>query len=287
MKRISKVIPSFFFLILVCSGIACINQQAFISPAGYDFNKPTKYLMSEGLLEISGIAFYHGRPDSIYAEQDEDGRVYYFKLGDKKPSYTKFGPHGDYEDIAIMGEQVFLLRSDGALYTFPVKQVRTNNISDAHKVEDIVPAGEYEGLYADEKSQRLYILCKSCKGEKNTKLDKGFIFQTTPAGATNASGTFSINVKEIEALSGKSKINFRPSALTRNLKTNEWYILSSVNKALVITDANWKVKVVYALDPSIFVQPEGIAFDNHNNLYISNEGNELTAGTVLKFSYRR
>ena len=286
MRNRSKNFPAFLFLILVSLGIACINQEAFVSPAGYDLNSPTKYSMSEGLLEISGIDFYHGRPDSIYVEQDEDGRIYYLELGDKKPSYARFGPHGDYEDIAIMGEQVFVLRSDGVLFSFPFKQVRSNDIRDVRKLEGIVPAGEYEALYADEKGQKLYMLCKSSKGEKNTKLSKGFILQTASSGAVKATGTFGINVKEIEALSGKGKISFRPSAFAKNSNTNEWYILSSVNKKLVITDTNWTVKAVYTLDPSVFIQPEGIAFDNKNNLYISNEGNELSAGTILKFSYR-
>lgn len=82
-------------------------------------------------------------------------------------------------------------------------------------------------------------------------------------------------------------MQFRPSALAKNPKTNEWYILSSTNKLLVVADANWKVKTVYPLDLSLFLQPEGIAFDNQNNLYISNEGDKTSKGTVLKFNYKK
>ncbi|MEI9955485.1 MAG: SdiA-regulated domain-containing protein [Ferruginibacter sp.] len=66
--------------------------------------------------------------------------------------------------------------------------------------------------------------------------------------------------------------------------TNEWYILSSVNKLLVITDNNWKVQKTYPLDASLFNQPEGIAFDKQGNLYISNEGGDSGKGTILKFN---
>jgi uncharacterized protein YjiK len=56
---------------------------------------------------------------------------------------------------------------------------------------------------------------------------------------------------------------------------------------LVVTDANWKIKAVHPINPSLFVQPEGIAFDNKNNLYISNEGDKVTPGTVFKFNYKK
>ena len=104
---------------------------------------------------------------------------------------------------------------------------------------------------------------------------------------TKMMGYAHINVKDIEAQLGKSKLSFRPSALAKNPGTGEWYILSSVNKALVIADAAWHVKSVYPLQSSLFVQPEGIAFDNQNNLYISNEGDELHQGTILKFNFKK
>jgi uncharacterized protein YjiK len=102
-----------------------------------------------------------------------------------------------------------------------------------------------------------------------------------------ASGNFAVNVKEIEVLAKADKISFHPSAFAKNPATAEWYILSSVNKMLVVTDENWKPQAVYRLTPSIFNQPEGIAFDKDNNLYISNEGGDSGSGTILKFIYRK
>ncbi len=42
-------------------------------------------------------------------------------------------------------------------------------------------------------------------------------------------------------------------------------------KILVIANSDWSIKNVYRLDASLYNQPEGIAFDKDNNLYISNE----------------
>jgi hypothetical protein len=257
------------------------------SPKGYNLDKPVKYNMPDELLEISGITFNNGKNDSLYAEQDEEGKVFYFKLGDKQVKYSRFGKKGDYEDIAIGHNQVIMLRSDGVLFTFPFNRVRSKEITDVQKLEGLLPAGEYEGMYADEKSGLLYILCKHCTDDHTTKSSSGYIFALQADGTLKQSGDFSINVKSIEKILGKKRIGFHPSAIAKNVNTNEWYILSSVNKMLVVTDINWNVKTVYPLNTSLFGQPEGMAFDTDYNLYISNEGSKTSEGNVLKFKYTK
>lgn len=269
---------------ITITGFSCSNAQNYISPKGYDLTKPARFNMPDKLREISGITFYHGKPDSLYAEEDENGRIYYFRLGDKQVNHSTFGKPGDYEDMAILGEQVVMLRSDGSLFTFPFKGLRNPDIANVQKMKDILPQGEYEGMYANDKEQELYILCKHCSDDKTSKSSSGYIFKMTN-GQVKQNGTFTVNVKEIEALTGNKKISFHPSALAKSLQSNEWYILSSVNKMIVVADANWKIKAVYPINPALFLQPEGIAFDNQNNLYISNEGDKITPGNVLKFSY--
>ena len=286
-----KKLNVFYVLVLVCviaiSGISCNGQQRYSSPQGYDLNNPVKYFMPGALTEISGIAFYRGKSNMLHAVQDEEGRVYSLDLNNPHLMYTKFDKKGDYEDIAILGEQVIVLRSDGALFVFPFNQIGKPVAAKVKKWDNLLPQGEYEGMYADEKSGQLYILCKHCSDEKASKNGGGFIFTLLPNGTLKESGRFGINVRDIEALLGKKKVQFHPSALAKNAKTNEWYILSSVNKLLVVADAGWKVKAVYSLAPVLFLQPEGIAFDNQNKLYISNEGDKVTKGTVLKFNYKK
>ena len=286
MKQKGAVVCVIVGWITVFSGLACINSQSTGPYSAYDLDNPEKYYVSGSLEEISGMALYKGRADSIYAVQDEDGRIYYFKPGGNKPTWSKFSGHGDYEDIAIALNQVFILRSDGTIFTFPFKQIRGGNIDSVQTLAGLLPAGEYEGMYADEKSKQLYILCKSCEGNNAGKFGRGYIFEMGNAGALSPAGEFSITVKDKGGRSGKHKTKFHPSALAKNLKTNEWYLLSSVNKALIVTDAAWKIKTVYPLNAALFVQPEGIAFDDQGNLYISNEGDKLTRGAILKFNYK-
>jgi hypothetical protein len=146
----------------VLLGISCADKaggNATSNPKGYDLSKPIKYNMPDALLEISGIAFNNGKSDMIYAEQDEEGRLFYFKLGDKELKDTKFGKKGDYEDVAICHGQVIMLRSDGVLFTFPLSGINAKEVANVNKQEGLLPEGEYEGMHADEKNRSaVYIM---------------------------------------------------------------------------------------------------------------------------------
>jgi hypothetical protein len=265
--------------------IACIQKPAYISPEGYDFTKPVKYDVPAELNEISGIAFNKGNTDKVYAESDETGKVYYFKLGDKKVNATSFKDNGDFEDIAISDNQVIMLQSKGVLFSIPLTEIGKPQTEQAQRSKNLLPEGEYEGLYANENGE-VYALCKHCTTDKTSKENSGYIFQLGADGSLNPSGNFKINVRRIEDILEVDKINFHPSALARSPLSNDWYILSSVNKILVVTDANWKVRRAYKLDPNLFSQPEGMTFDNQNNLYISNEAHTPVSGNILKFTYK-
>jgi hypothetical protein len=254
------------------------------SPAGYDLNSPIKYEMPPELLEISGIAFNNGDNSTIYAEQDEEGKIFYFRPGDKKVSHAKFGKKGDYEDVAVTGNYAVMLRSDGTLYTFPLAEVKAGQISTIKEFKDLLPAGEYEGLHSD--NNILYALCKQCPGSNHAKECSGYIFNLQADGVVTKTGGFSIDVRKISALTGKGKLKFHPSALAKNPLTKQWYILSSVNKLLVVTDERWNVQQAYPLS-SKFLQPEGMAFDRQGNLYISNEGDKVSDGNILLFKYTK
>lgn len=254
------------------------------SPAGYDLNNPVKYDMQADLLEISGIAFNNGDAGTIYAEQDEEGKIFSFRPGDSKVSQAKFGKAGDYEDVAIINNQAVILRSDGSLFSFPLAEVKAGQINSVKEFKKILPAGEYEGLHAD--GGKLYALCKQCAGKDHNKECNGYIFNVAANGGITQSGTFTIDVQKIAAFIGKGKLRFHPSALAKNPLTKQWYVLSSVNKLLVVLDEQWNVQQAYPISGKTFLQPEGMAFDKQGNLYISNEGDKITNGNILLFKVK-
>lgn len=259
------------------------EETAAANPPGYDLSSPITDNMPASLLEISGLAFNNGDSSLMYAEQDEDGDIFYFKPGSDDVKSAKFAKHGDYEDIAIGNGQAVILRSDGEFHSFPLSEVATGNIR-SQKVKNLMPKGEYEAMEFDNDTKKLYVLCKQCDVDKSTGNNSGYIFNLGNDGSISKSGEFTVDVKEAES-GKKKKFKFRPSAMAKNPLTKEWYIISSINKLLVVTDDKFAVKANYPLRG--FLQPEGAAFDSAGNLYISNEGDELASGNILMFKYSK
>lgn len=267
--------------------ISCVgNKEKVVSnPPGYNLTKPQKYSMPDILQEVSGIAFNKGDNAFVYAQQDEDGKLFKLPLGTKDETKTKFAGKGDYEDVSILNNWAILLKSNGDLFSFPLSETKNEETTKVKISTGLVPKGEYEGMFADEATGQVYLLCKSCKEDKNSKLTSGYILTFQNDGSLKAKGTFKVDASKMDKLTGKKKGTFHPSALAIHPITKEWYIVSSVNKALVILDAKWQVKNVYHLSANMFNQPEGIAFDKNANLYISNEGSETQVGNILRFDY--
>ena len=282
-----KNLPAILVLFLIQATIVACSQapEKAVVP-GYNFAKPEIFKMPPVLDEISGITFRNGNPDTIFAEQDEEGRLFYFHPGDKEPKHIKFASAGDYEDLAICNGQMFVLRSNGSLFNFPIASIGQEEV-EATEQKDLLDKEEYEALYADENNHRLYVLCKSCSDDKGEQSVSGFVFSVGANGELAPAGQFSIEDKAEEGKSEgkKGRKKFRPSAMAKHPVTNEWYIISSVNKLLVVTDENWKLLNTYPLGAGLFNQPEGLAFDKSGNLYISNEIGTAGDATILKFIY--
>jgi hypothetical protein len=285
--RVADKAIFFLILLLQLTKAGCAAPPAPGNPPGYDLTKPIKYNMPAVLEEISGIAFRQGEAATVYAEQDEEGRLFYFHLGDADVKHTKFSKRGDYEDLAICNGQVIMLRSDGVLFTFPLVEAGNKEIGNTKELPGLLPEGEYESLYADENNNTLYVLCKNCSDDKSSRGVSGHIFTVDANGQLTPKDRFLIDEKAIAALAGKEKMNVKPSGMARHPLSHQWYIISSVNKLLVITDAAWKPVGIYILNPALFTQPEGIAFDKTGNLYISNEKGNAANGSILKFIYRK
>jgi hypothetical protein len=265
------------------AGCAPAREQAH--PPGYDLANPEVVELPHALDEVSGLAF---APDGqLYAVQDEDGRLFRLApLGNPDPPSLRFGPKGDYEDLAITAQWAVVLRSDGALFCLPTGQLASGGRAEAQVREGLLPPGEYEGLCALGDTL-LGALCKECNTADPRQMGRLYWLRLGAEGPEPSAGGVNLSAAQIAQLAGEGKkFWFAPSAVARHPRTGEWFVLSSVNQLLVMADAQWQPQAAYPLDPAQFAQPEGLAFDAQGNLYLSNERDQRGRATLLRFAYR-
>ncbi len=275
-----------WLLVLLFISFSCRDAAQYKGPVGYDINNPQKFDMPKALHEISGISFLKEATDSICAIEDEDGKLFYFTLGSTEIKHSKFAKKGDFEDVTILNNNTaVVLRSDGSLFVFAVAEIGKEKIDSVQEFDNILPEGEYEGLTAED--GKLYALCKKCMIDDEKK---EISLYTLAKGLNNVLAVTDSLKIDLSPIKKENKENgrgkFHPSCIAKNPLTHEWYIISSVNKLLVVLDEQWKITASFPLNPSMFKQPEGITFNARGDLYISNEGAEGIAN-VLVFRYHK
>jgi len=249
----------------------------------YSLEADSVFTMPKALKEISGVSFDPVRSRTAYVIQDEEAVLYTYDFSRRKVVATSaFGEPGDYEDIATDGKFFYVLKSDGTLYTFPFSPFERK--VKAREIKDLVPKGEYESIAIDPLNGLLYILCKSCKIDKQLSTLTGYVLKASDGGNVETVDRFSIEMIRVKALDARIKKSIRPSAMAKRVSTDEWYILSSIDKIILLTDANFKPRKILRFSRSDFEQPEGIAFDKNENLYISSEAGKTKAGKIYQFN---
>ena len=137
-------------LLIVCSLLGCNpTEKKEVIGQDYDLENPDKFNMPESLFEISGITLLDGKSDTIYAVQDEEGKVFRLAWDVAKQVHTKFSKKGDYEDIAILNSQVYILKSNGSLYSYPLSESAYEEAENVTELKRVLPKGEYEGMFAE------------------------------------------------------------------------------------------------------------------------------------------
>src|ERR1043165_5387071 len=109
-------------ILLCCSSCGQSNnaQKKVHAPSHYDLNKPFVINLPQELSEISGVTYYQN-DNSVFAIADEDGILYRISL--QKPYNVKkwhFAKPGDYEDVTLVNNTLYVLQSNGNIYSFPL-----------------------------------------------------------------------------------------------------------------------------------------------------------------------
>jgi uncharacterized protein YjiK len=267
-----------YCIILVAFGRCKSDKRVYSSPPGYDLQKPYKIKLPLELDEISGVAYY-GKDTSVFAINDERGLLYKLGIGSNKTiTRWKFSAGADFEDLVLLDSSFYVLQSNGALIkiSFDDSSLLVNEIPFQYNTDN-----EFEILYYDDRKKKLILICKDCETDKKKLLTT---YSFNPSTNRFSDSSFTIDVKPIAKAIGKEKVRFKPSAATINPVDSMLYIVSAVNKLMVVTDRDGNFQKAYPIDPALFKQPEGISFTPWGSIIISNEAAEVGVADILIFS---
>lgn len=269
----------------------------------YDLSNPaTIYKLPEYLEEISGVSYY--KEDKIACVQDEKANIYILNLEKEKiVSKDNFGGDADFEDIAIVGKTAFVLRNNGEIYK--IENFRNKDRKVKKYKTPLSRKNDTEGLAFDLVTNSLFIACKGSPSIEKENIYRGYkaIYRfDLEEKKLNKTPHFLIDLKKIDTYKDYSfftkfsikiakrlhliadEISFNPSGIAIHPFYDEIYIISNIEKMLMVLDRNGKVLDLQDLDGKIFRQPEGICFSPYGDLFISNEG-QGGKGYILKFKY--
>lgn len=279
-----KKIPG-FCIALGLASIQCgttIEKKPLKTPEGYNIKMAVQLKLPLELDEISGVA-YNPPDSSIFAINDEKGWLYKIKRGQQIKTW-QFSKGADFEDLVLLDSVFYVLKSNGDIIRLTFDSANTAAVQQYYFDQQGKGENEFEILYFDSTRQKLVMICKDCEMDKKKSLTT-FLFD--PFTGKYSASDLSINVSKIAAAIGEEKLKFKPSAASINPKNGLLYIISAINKLLVVTDVNGNLKDVCRIDPGIFKQPEGISFTPAGGMIISNEAADVGVADILYFSYRK
>jgi len=264
--------------------IGCTTPSRYNLP--FDLEHPAEIIkLPQKLHEISGITFY--RKKELACVQDEKGVVYFYDLKkDKLRNTIPFAKDKDYEGITNVNDTLYVLCSNGEISEIDSKNEEgiVNTYSTFLSKDN-----NCEGICFDKKRHQLLIACKG-KPEKGTAA-KGMktvyrfnldtrMLEKTPAYTIDPDSVFKNIAAEavnffdrlFKKSFSSSTFLFEPSEICIDPLTDDVYLLSSVGKTILALTNDGKIKFAVRLDPEIYKQPEGLAFNSDGSMFISDEG---------------
>ena len=270
------------WMLVYFSACGFMSNKNSDGPIGYDLNHPITIKLPLELDEISGIAYY-GKDSCVFAIVDESGWLYKIYLNaPREIEKWRFSDKADYEDLELLDSNFFMLESNGdisVLRFFEGDSLVVNEFKFSKG-----KGNEFETLFYDDETQKLMVLCKDCRTDKKKQVSS---FSFDPVTFHYEHTEFRIDVERLAKMTGESKLKFKPSAAAINPLSEELFILSSVNRLLVITDRKGELINAYRLNKKYFKQPEGITFMEDGTMIISNEAAGDGVANVLVFPFKK
>lgn len=242
----------------------------------YNFENPVSVLkLDKSLSEISGLGF-HTQEDVLLAINDEKGIIYKLNKTDGKiRQKTIFAKYGDYEGIEQFENKTIVINSSGVLFFRDFETNKTKKISTKLSTKNNI-----EGLAFDKTNKQLLLACKENSINSTKENIKSIYALDINNLKLNDTAYLEIHLENLSEFVIQKNSNdgylkrikkFAPSGIAIQPENRDIYIISARGSSLLIFSKDEVLKNIVFLNEDQLPQPEGITFDNSQNLYISTE----------------
>lgn len=268
-------------------GVALAIAWLTACEAAVDDPADGKMVLPPELREVSAITALDER--TLACLQDEVGALFFVDLlGERPPRTTVFGDPGDYEGLARVGDDFWVLRSDGLLLRLRSRDDALE-VSSSHRLP--TEHEDWEGLCFDAKSGMLLVLPKDRVGQGKEERDRRSVYAVDPAkGAMQPVPVLEFDVQSIVEQAQQlgldlpakttAKGKTRPSLKVHGSEiltvpgTDELLLLSSTDRALLRIDRKGQLLGLQLFAEDDLPQPEGMAWLPDGQLLVASEGKD-------------
>lgn len=300
-RDLRTVFPRSLPLLLVaCASAPSARPGTPVLP--YDLRAPAVTItLPNTLVEISALTDVDS--NTVACVQDEVATMYLIPLhGALTFPEFRFGGPGDMEGLTRVGHHYYALRSDGLIYDleFDGGVMMHLAVRDSFRLE--LPNHNIEGLGYDERNDRVLVSPKDfIKGSKEGR-DERVLYAFDPQdSAHRTSEVLRLSISDlleqtrvagIAVPEKKDKdhvvpaLKLRYSSVAVHPYTDHYYLLSAVDRTLLVVDRQGKLIALEQLDASLLPKPEGITFMPNGDLVLSSEG-KVSPPVIVRYSYRK
>jgi len=255
-----------------------VAQRLASVDANSDDDKPVaQWIMPKDLREISGLALLpngqllaHGDEQAIIVVIDpRTGLI-------AKRFQLRGGVHGDFEGITVVGNDIWMMQSNGKLFQFRQGDNKAHVPYVMHDTK-LGKECEFEGVAYEPDSSRLVMACKRVtkKGAK----DQLILYRISLAGGVlGEPSTLSIPLEDV--IGSNNFKHFHPSDITIDPTTGNYVIIAAQEKAIVVMTPAGEIVRSGTL-PGKHPQAEGVAITPDNVLIVSDEATNTPAVITL------
>ncbi|MCR9278219.1 MAG: hypothetical protein NXH85_09605 [Pseudomonadaceae bacterium] len=263
-------------LIAVSTLAACEQNGAESTTQTQRLNSTTEssariHELPSALREVSGLAL--SDTGALFAIADEVGRILELDATTgaalRQIDIGRPPVKGDFEGLAIDGNIISAVTSDGVLYQVDIG----SQPGELIQVIDLDTRDhcEIEGLSNADESGGLWLVCKRTLGDGDDNSVR--FLRWDPALANEHPVQFDIANRPI--LDALDKKDFNPSAIAITQDRRGFLVIAARQKSFAffqLTDSPRYIRAGRLIDAPLHAQAEGLAIDKSEALFIANEG---------------